>query len=362
MTPRNLKRFTQCGQQGFSFVEIMVGMAIALISTLIVMQVFATFEGQKRTTTGGADAQTNGAIALFTIERDLRMAGYGFNSANALGCKVNRAFNGTSITPLTLAPVLISNATSGDVITITASNKTGWSVPATITTDHPPTATNFFLNSTLGMTPGDLVIAFEPNKDCTLLEITGIPSGTIQIHHQSTSPWNPPGGQNIFPQPDGYRSGAMLINLGSIENRSYQLNSSLSLVFSEYDSSTNTSAEKLVAPDIVNLQAQYGFDTRAGAQTNIQVDTWADEMIDADGSAVSGDTGDITRIYAVRFAVLARNGNMEKPLADGSCNITTTVPTWAGGSFAMAPIPGWQCYRYKVFETVVPLRNMIWKQ
>ncbi len=362
MTPRNLKRFTQCGQQGFSLVEIMVGMAIALISTLIVMQVFATFEGQKRTTTGGADAQTNGAIALFTIERDLRMAGYGFNSANALGCKVNRAFNGASLTPLTLDPVLISNAASGDVITITASNKTGWSIPATITTDHPPTATNFFLNSTLGMTSGDLVIAFEPNKDCTLLEITDIPSGTTQIHHQSTSPWNPPDGQNIFPQPDGYRSGASLINLGTIENRAYKLDANLNLVFAEYDSLTNASTDQPIAPDIVNLQAQYGFDTRAGAQADARIDAWGDELIDADGSGIIGDNGDITRIFAVRFAVLARNGIKEKPLPDGSCNITVAAPSWSGGTFSMSHVADWQCYRYKIFETVVPLRNMIWKQ
>ena len=363
MSARNLQNFMPRSNQGFSLVEIMVGMVIALISTLIVMQVFATFEGQKRTTTGGADAQTNGSLALFTIERDLRMAGYGFNSTNALGCRVNRAFNGASLTPLTLAPVLISHAVSGDIITITASNKTGWSIPATITTDHPPTATNFFLKSTLGMTAGDLVIAFEPGKDCTLLEITGIPSGSPpQIHHQSTSPWNPPGGQNIFPQPDGYRAGAMLINLGAIENRVYHLDTNNSLVLAEYDSTTNTATDQPVAPEIVNLQAQYGFDTRTGTQTDAQINTWANAMIDADESGAIGDNGDIARIYAVRFAVLARNGTKEKPLADGSCNITPAAPSWSGGSFTMTQLADWQCYRYKVFETIVPLRNLIWKQ
>jgi len=63
---------------GFSLVEIMVGMVIGLLSTIVVMQVYATFEGQKRTTTSGSDAQTNGAVALYTVERDARLAGYGF--------------------------------------------------------------------------------------------------------------------------------------------------------------------------------------------------------------------------------------------------------------------------------------------
>jgi type IV pilus assembly protein PilW len=362
MTKRLCANIQSRPDNGFSLVEIMVGMAIALISTLIVMQVFATFEGQKRTTTGGADAQTNGSLGLFAIERDLRMAGYGFNSANAIGCKVNRAFNSVTLAPLSLSPVLITDAPNGDTLTITASNKSGWSIPATITVDHPPTATNFFLNSTLGMNEGDLVIAYEPGKDCTMLQITGIPSGSIQIHHQNTSPWNPPGGQNIFPQPNGYGAGASLLNLGAVVNRSYQVNASNSLVFSEYDSTTNSTIDQPIAPEIVNLQAQYGFDFRAGTQADARIDTWSDLMLDADGNGINGDNGDIARILAVRFALLARSGAKEKPLADGSCNITPTAPIWSGGSFSMTHIADWKCYRYKTFETVVPLRNIIWKQ
>ena len=39
-------------QAGFSLVELMVGLVIGLMATLVIMQVFSTFEGQKRTTTG----------------------------------------------------------------------------------------------------------------------------------------------------------------------------------------------------------------------------------------------------------------------------------------------------------------------
>ena len=40
-------------------------------------QLYAFFEGQKRTTSSGADAQTNSAVAMYLLERDLRQAGYG---------------------------------------------------------------------------------------------------------------------------------------------------------------------------------------------------------------------------------------------------------------------------------------------
>ena len=60
---------------GFSLVEIMIGVIIGMLGIVIIMKVFLVSEGQKRTTTGGADALENGLMALFTMEQDIRMAG-----------------------------------------------------------------------------------------------------------------------------------------------------------------------------------------------------------------------------------------------------------------------------------------------
>lgn len=84
-------------------------------------------------------------------------------------------------------------------------------------------------------------------------------------------------------------------------------------------------------------------------------------MIDADASGTAGDVGDIQRIYAVRFAVVARSGLMEKPQPDGTCATTTANPVWSGGAINLTGLANWQCYRYKTFETVVPLRNLLWR-
>ena len=69
------------------------------------------------------------------------------------------------------------------------------------------------------------------------------------------------------------------------------------------------------------------------------------------------------RVLAVRVAVLARSQNYEKPsVAGGPCEATTAAnpPTWAGGALT---VPGGlpSCYKHRVFETVIPLRNMIWR-
>ena len=69
-------------QQGFSLVEMMVGLVIGLIATLIIVQTFSSFEGNKRSTTGTSDAQTNGNIGLYIMQRELQFAGYGMPLVN----------------------------------------------------------------------------------------------------------------------------------------------------------------------------------------------------------------------------------------------------------------------------------------
>ena len=111
---------------GFSLVEIMVAVVIALIGVIVVFQVFAVSEGYKRTTTSGGDAQTNGALALFSIERDVRMAGYGINDGDLLSCKILAYHEGPPAREfdLRMVPVEIIDGVSvaPDRITVMYSN------------------------------------------------------------------------------------------------------------------------------------------------------------------------------------------------------------------------------------------------
>lgn len=350
---------------GFSLVEVMVGMVIGLLSILIVMQVFSTFEGQKRTTTSGSDAQTNGGIGLYTIERDIRMAGYGLG--NATGCALNRAFGGTVLPQLTLAPVSIANGAGGltDSITILSSNKSSWSLPARVISNHLQAATQFNTDAPVGMAQNDLIVAYELIANvptCTLFQVNNANPVINPILHTMGN-WN--GNTAIFPAT--YTTNAELMNLGSLLSHTYALDANGNLTLTDYSSTSNTSSSQIISTDVVSIQAEYGFDTRGGIRTDARVNTWNSSMIDADGSGTVGDAGDIQRIYAVRFAVVARSGLKEKPQAGGACDITTANPAWTGGTIDISKNPDgsanadWQCYRYKTFETVVPLRNQIWR-
>ena len=96
--------------RGLSLVELLVASAIGIIASLAIFQVFAVFEGQKRTTTSGGEAQTSGTLALYTIERDMRQGGYGFNTPDLVGCALQGwdQQTGAALAPSALVPAFIT--------------------------------------------------------------------------------------------------------------------------------------------------------------------------------------------------------------------------------------------------------------
>ncbi len=117
---------------------------------------------------------------------------------------------------------------------------------------------------------------------------------------------------------------------------------------------------------VVNLQAQYGI--AASANSN-QVTQW----VDASGGTWAAPTvANRNRIKAIRVAVVARNAKIEPDVVTAACSSTTAAaPTglcaWAGSVGSPAPTvdlsqgdANWARYRYRVFETIIPLRNVIW--
>ena len=61
--------------QGFSLIDVMVGIVIALVAMLVVYQVFAVGEQFKRNTTSIGEAQVNGLLASFVLGQQLANSG-----------------------------------------------------------------------------------------------------------------------------------------------------------------------------------------------------------------------------------------------------------------------------------------------
>lgn len=371
------KRITIRTSAGFSLVEIMVAMVIGLIGTIVIFQVFAVSEGYKRTTTSGGDAQTNGALALFSVERDARMAGYGINDTSLLGCTVRAYDEGPPVREwpdlqFRLVPVVIDDGAAGapDKITVMFSASDLVMGPAKLTQNMPSPAATFKVDNRFGFVEGDLIIAAEAGQDCTLGQATGIPGTpgqTDNVIHNSGNYTNAQG-QNVpakYNKASGlgvsYSTNGKLFNLGAgpVTNIYSIVNGQLNL-----QTLLTSATPTPIVDGIVQLQAEYGKDDGVNNGTVTNATYAADDgIVDKydTASPAAGDAVGWSRIIAIRLAMVARSNLMEKPDPDGVCRTTTVAPAWAGGAIDLSTDPNWQCYRYKVFQTTVPIRNLIWR-
>ena len=360
--------------KGFSLVEVVVGLGIGMVSMLVVMQVFAVFEGGKRTTTAGADAQNNGAIALYMIEQDARMAGWGMDTSVYANCNNtytycdgNASCGGTagSISDFTVASLKLEDGgTLPDTFTanyFSDPTHTTFNLPGNTTLQRtmPQSSSELNVGSVTGCEVGDLMMVSQAGN-CTVMQITHIQENALKIQHNpgSSGSFNPPASyQNDHAWP-AYSTGAKVscfspTGKGAMHHRKYSINPTTRQLVR-----TDSNGTEAIASDIIDLQIQYGIAPAGGSQT---VDDW----VDASGETwATPANANARRIKAIRVALVARSAQYERPEPGKACTTTTPamVAAWSSwASFNTAAYPDdWQCYRYKVFETVVPLRNVLW--
>ena len=347
---------------GFSLVEIMVGLVIGLIGVLVIFQVFTVFEAQKRTTSSGSEAQQSGMMALYGLDRDVRLAGYGISNAAALGCTTNAWISGAQQTLPPLAPVSIAtNANGTNSLSIIYGNSSSGGAPVSFAFPAADSSANLQIKNQNGFVINDFIIAYESGLACSLLQITGITPAaapglpTDLLHASGGSPHNPPAGSNIFPA-GGYSNNAQLFNLGSLNVITYGIDT-VNNRLTQTDVLTNTVAE--LADNIVNLRVQYGWDVNNNGTVE------QGEYIDAAAFPAPAAAAQWAQVLSIRVALLARSNLRERINAQAAytCNTTTAVPGPAWAAFVMrndADGTLWNCYRYSSYETVIPLRNIIW--
>jgi type IV pilus assembly protein PilW len=371
---------------GLSLLEILVAMMIGLIGVVMITQVYIVNENYKRSTTSAGGAQTNGALALYTIEREARMAGWGIAWSGALGCStIQWSYNGAysnppqaggTLAPLVVAPVVITDGGAGpDTITIMYGNDSERVIPATLTKSMPQASSELEVDNPQGFSdnPGDLILMVN-GTTCAMEQVTQVQlsAGHLQHNPGVNAPYNPSGGGSLLPAfPAGsqvYDFGRPTVNVYSIANTAQVANRSLQIanLFTATSSTVVPGYTPTPAPivrNIVDLQAQYGKDNGVDNLT-VKSTTFVanDGRVDSYDIVTPTTGAEWQQVLSVRIGLLAQSDNYEKPATPGGpCTATTVAPTWAGGTFN---VPGGlpSCYRYRVFETVVPLRNMIWRQ
>ena len=382
---------------GFSLVELLVSVLVGLLALVFATRLITGAEQNKASALGGSDSMQNGMLAMFSISGDAQQAGFGLNDPILVGC--NTRFTDTggyqlasaprgAATVRPLAPVVIeSGGAAPDRITLYSGSSMSGTGTLRVTSDYIGGTRLNVDRVPYGFNEGDVVVVAPDNVgagNCALAQISDDPG-----EHPA-----PPEQQYVMVAGGaGFRfnSGSLGANYTGGITRVFNLGPARGLAFHTWsvengflrlrstDLAGSGAEPATVADNIVSIKAQYGFDTRTGAafapQDGLQVRRWSSTMIDADGDTTVGSAGDYQHIAALRIAVVARSAARERPGADGLCSASTAKPVVFASAVpqgvtassitvevgASEADTGWRCYRYRVFETIVPLRNAGWR-
>jgi type IV pilus assembly protein PilW len=373
--------------RGFSIVELMVAVTVGMLAIMFATRLIVSSEQNKSIGLGSSDQMQNGMLALFSITEDATQAGWGMNDDLIAGC--NTVFSdtagyalpaadrgGVSVTPLA-AVVIRNNANGSDELSLnTGSSPSGVGSVKVSDTYAGADTLRISTAAPFGFLKDDAIIVVpEPRGgDCALAQLTADPLGAVLTFTAlPEARYN----RNTLGAAFGANL-ARVYNLGPARNlalHTWSVQNGV-LMLRASNLAGAMAARSTVVEGIVALKAQYGFATGAfNPATGMQVAQWSNTMINADGDAVTGSAGDYQQVAAIRVAVVARSKVPEKPAANGQCSATTDKPvvfaSASPASVTAVPVTvevaqagdtiSWKCYRYRVFETIIPIRNSGWR-
>lgn len=353
---------------GFSLVEIMVGMVIALLSTLVIIQVFSASEARSKTTTSGDDAQNTAAIALYGLQSDIQQAGYGISAYPLIGCTITPPPAGAP--SITLAPVTINppvsivpaGDTNTDTLLVIYGNGSGSPLGDLTTSNASPA---YQVSAPATFSENDYIVAEAQTRpspcDLTLNRVkTATGANPVTAYNNVTVA----SGDTIYNLGQSPKILAYAVRGGELQVCDYMVNNCSDL------SGTNWVS---IAGDIVSMRVQYGRDTVTPVTTASYVVNTYNQCTPTTTTPCLGAgiplNCDWSRIVGVRLVLVARGSQPASEV------VTASAPIWLG-SVASATVPinvatpinltatgaDWNRYRYKVFQAVVPLRNMAWQK
>jgi type IV pilus assembly protein PilW len=380
-------------QAGFGLVEMMVGVVIGMIAVLVIFQVYNVAEGFKRNTTAAGTAQQTGLYSAFALGMEIGNAGTGLNAAatDLQWCAPPAPLTGNvkdlggTYLPI---PVLIADGGAGN----SDSFAVNYSVASTLVTSVPFTANAglaqaYHVQSPGGFHPGDLVVGIQTpgtygtplNPNCAASTVTAVSApdanGIVTLTQTGT---------NL-----NFTTVSLLFNLGPCNRTQkvqYSVNNAVLLSTPLLNPSNGNLANcgqpavvpaNPVASNVLIMKAQYGINTSGSKQQ--ELDTWVQATVGGGwdpATVLSAPVTTINAIKAVRIGIIIQSEQFDKNLAgftggnynNGDYNwvlfdcpavnkatcpgrLTGTVPA------TVNPPGNW---RFRKYETVIPLRNVIW--
>lgn len=339
---------------GIGLVETMVGLVIGLIASAVILQTFTVSEGFRRNTTSAGDAQQNGLFSTYTLARELANAGNGLaTSAQELATCPDTDDVRTTLRPI---PVFITADPSDDkpdsfIVHYSVSNTL---VHPSLFIAPAPAGSAYQIQSPIGFAKDDMIVAISPSGQCERTRVTLVsaadPTGAVIITHTGAA-------QN-------FGTSSLLFNMGPWERVQRVQYAVSNGVLRSLDLVDANATSNPLSSDIVNMKVQYGLDSNADGL----LDTWvkATQAPWTPAALMGAALPVLNQIKAIRIGVIVRSAQYDRAIASDfnwvlfDCDNTdkATCPGRLTGTIARDASGGG--YRYRLYETIVPLRNALW--
>ncbi|MDI1360750.1 PilW family protein [Methylotenera sp.] len=381
-------------QRGFSLIELMVGLIIGLLMSLVVYNVLNVNEGRKRTTTSLNDINQAGSYAIYQLDKQIRSAGSGFTGGGdqiganfTYGCRLDMALSGSQLTPaasfpapfnavngvVRVAPVIIFDGAAGaggDVIVTMAGTAGLGELPSAFSS--PATAATLQLVNQAGMRANDVLLL----ADHTATNISPC------LMQQVASTFTPVANGSAVPLLGAYNSAsvngtsatsftatAQAVNLGQAPNLNMFAVAANGSNFNlmKYDLMQPVNAGS-AAPNpaiyvdgVYQIHALYGVDTNPTTSTLTWVaPTGAFSAVNLLNGSLAANAA-LQRIRAIKIGVVMRTSLLEREAVSGgpAHAVSNTTLTLFSDSVPVTVNLNPTTYRYRAFEAAVPLRNTL---
>lgn len=325
-------------QRGFSLIELMIGITIALMGLAAVGQVMMTFSTKRNAITQTGAAQDNGVMALYRMEKEISQAGYGLLAEASLPTLQSCATVTDGANSFSPIPVRITDggADSDEITAVYSYSTTG--LPGTELSavgSNTMTTSQYNVRSNVGFAVGDKVAS---TLTCTATTVNDVSTSATAIGFAP-------------PALSASTNSGYVVNLGptGLVGRHFAVTSG-ALTMGEYPAYT---ANNLV-DEIVYLKAQYGL---AATTTGNVVTSWVNGVTAIDSTNVG-------RVIALRVGVIARSalresGVIEQPATQTVLPAVSDSGGTTIGAAVSYTVPDTR-YRYRAYNTMIPLKNVIW--
>jgi type IV pilus assembly protein PilW len=408
-------------QAGFSLIEAMVVILIALFLSLAISSVMSTNEAFKRTTGATADASQNGNFAVYVLDKAIRNGGSGFRQAlaTAYGCPVTAYYQGTQRLPISaggsalpaqfqqlnsdlagiyvMAPVLIDKngsptGTSDALVVMSGSSGYG-EFPYAFSATPPAGGGSLVLTTTVGYKPSDILLVTQ-----TAAVAGGVPAcaleqvaSTYSAATDGVSTTVPIAGDYYSPNVGGTTIPNLAVNSYAMDlgNEFSDSPPSFQLFAVGYSSAgsqepslfgydllqigttVGATQSTAIADGVYEMHAVYGVAsstacTGAGGVTiPCPITSWVDPGVApwdiktlTNQNNANSNNAQLFEIKAVRVGLIMRSPLPEKTaVTSGSITLFNNLNPTYGSPYIKTFTAAESFYRYRTIEVTIPVRN-----